>query len=388
MPRMTSSAATVNVICPKFALLERAIQQFNLKQEAPFRGFGAIVAQHLLPSIVPLFEALFTLGLHPSRVAVLAKCYSTSNEVAAWLRTQGVHVILAAENQPGQYYESLKWAAAKIWSATKNWRDITGVIGIDHGGVFRLTQPTKLAVPIVYVEHTSQGIFRVPRNFLPCIDMARSHVKKKLESEIIGRQLVAALFEMVPNLKNLSVAVIGLGSIGTAVSLELASLKVRVRVFDPNPQLASALQKRVTFYDEPRQLIADSAVILGCTGVDISVYLNGISGFKTLASCSSDDVEFSEFLDTNATSLTPRGSDFELQLPSGKVRILEKGFPINFAWAKRHTDEEIALTRVLTLFSATQASRMLRANLYVELNQEFQEFFTINTAESAVHSQN
>jgi hypothetical protein len=361
--------------CSTFPLLDEAVNAFGLMKEQPFVGVGLVISQHLLPSIVPLFEWLFRLGMEPTKLAVLGKCYSSNDEIVSWLRKRKAHVFIAPEEWPGEYSRSLEKTSRKLWAQVQKWESVSSVIVTDHGGFLRTTIPDDLTKQIVCVEHTTQGIFRVQSNRHPCIDMARSMPKKELESPVIGMQVVSALEERIKTLASVPIGVIGCGTIGREVCRALAAKGCNVAAVDPSVDPRDIQSVGAKPYSSPQSLIHDSTLILGCTGRDISSLFIAVQGEKILASCSSGDIEFSTLLKSHRTFLRRIEEDFEVETSRYLLRFIDNGFPVNFTWAKNNTDPGISVTRALTLFSLVQASRLLRANMYLALSPEFQQFF-------------
>jgi S-adenosylhomocysteine hydrolase len=366
---MPNAASTIQTDpWPTLPLLQQAVNSLNLQSASPFASSHAILCQHLLPSIVPLFNVLFELGLEPNRVWVIGKSYSTSPDVVRWLQEQGCLVKVASVAPPGKYDLSLKLAASQVWDEIHSRRSCQTIIGVDHGGFLRSTIRHDLTSRLVFVEHTSRGTHKSGSNKYICVDMARSTPKRELENLVIARQIVSALDDRGVLQASWRIGVLGLGPVGQAVTRELTARGCTVAATDPrfSPHAIAALGARP--FATAHDLTRGSDLILGCTGTDISLHLASQRDEVHVASCSSSDIEFSALLYRNRANLKATGRDYILETRRQKITILDRGFPINFSWALRHTDQAIGLTRSLTLFAMIQAARLVRDDLYVPLD--------------------
>jgi hypothetical protein len=103
-------------------------------------------------------------------------------------------------------------------------------------------------------------------------------------------------------------------------------------------------------------------LIVGCTGEDALAGLeqgDSLAG-KTLASCSSEDIEFQSLLMSNVPAVSHL-ADREIRVPDGTCLVLRGGFPINFDGARESLpSEQIQPTRGLLLSGVLQAIGCLR----------------------------
>lgn len=365
-------------------LLSETIRYLRTANSLPLQGLKIILAQHLVPTILPLFEALVECGAKPEDIYALGKIYSTNPEVVQELKRLGVNLRLSARTQMGDYEKDLKLGASYLWqelfNSTQGQFEPQGILVLDHGGFLRQTLPPQLLgkYPIVAVEHTAKGFFADSANIVPVIDMARSRAKKLLEPDAIVSQALNALREWESNYSGAKIGIIGCGSIGRALLEQLRREHISCSFFDIDP-LSSKSGCRVK---STTALINQSDIIFGCTGRDIAREVNwsSITGNKTFLSLSSGDIEFASLLKRSSE----RGCGLEtiyLSTDETEIRIPYGGFPCNFAFAvKGDTGERIQITRSLTLLSTVQAAVLLRRNLAIEISPADEKFLFLHAA--------
>lgn len=334
-------------------------------------GITLIGSQHLLPSILPLFELLFSLGLSPRRTFLLAKRYSTRENVRSALENFGVQIEVAEEKQPGRFEQELAISSKRLWNRAKPALGSGTCIILDHGGFLRAAAPRSLSIATVAVEHTTKGTFTKPKRYFPCIDMARSTAKTTLEPTIIADNVLRALKGELDRRKISRIGVVGLGAIGRAVSVALSDKGYSVHTFDKS-ELAVQLQS-VRYEPSARELFESVQMVIGCTGSDLSNEIASarLTGELSLVSASSGDCEFAGLLRYYHKKLRIDGADYSLNLSSkSALRFLHRGFPINLAnQGTELTLDEIATTRALTLAAVLQAKRLLAVDMYVPLEE-------------------
>lgn len=354
--------------------IKRLLRQHHAVDGIGFAGLSLVGSQHLLPSILPLFEALFDLGLAPSRTFLVAKQYSTREAVYRALEQRGVRIAIAQNISPGRFEEELLTASRNLWQLAQSDLVQGGCILLDHGGFLRATAPLKIGIPLVAIEHTTKGTFVAPSRYFPCIDMARSTLKSSLEPRIIAHGVLRGLRREFARLAPKKIGVIGVGSIGSAVAELLVEERYPVIAYDTNPSRLQTLGYDVS--ESAKKVFESADVVIGCTGADISNALleAQIQGECRLVSVSSGDCEFAHLLRENAHNLLPDGTDFLLSWKNGAVlRIIQQGFPINLAMEEAELSlEEIWLTRSLTFGCLLQASRLLQHHLYLPVDTNTQ----------------
>ena len=366
-----AAQARSEYVWPSLPLLGQAANAFNLRREQPFRDLHAVICQHLLPSVVPLFELLFELGLAPTRTTILGKCYSADPHVVTWARSYGCTVDVAPAIHPGTYDDSLRQYALATWQKLPERSDHIKLIGVDHGGYLRTTYPRQVPWRCVFVEHTSRGTHKEESNRDLCVDMARSTPKREIENHVIAEEILYSLRQRAGVLDAGRIGILGMGPIGQAVAHSLTTCGYEVVASDPCQSQQRITETGARLISDPRELVRSSRLLLGCTGSDISEFLSVASGHLLVASCSSSDIEFSSLLSSNKDRLDTNGRDYILKSKGRIFTILDHGFPVNFSWAVRHTHPSIGLTRALTLLSMVQAARVLQTNLYLPLDETF-----------------
>lgn len=353
---------------------ERLLEQHQAANGLGLAGVSLIGSQHLLPSIMPLFEYLFKLGLNPKRTYLLAKEYSTREEVYLALQKSGVRIVMAKGRRPGEFETSLYAASRKLWKIALPAIGAEGAILLDHGGFLRSAAPQRISTPIVAIEHTTKGTFYRPDRYFPCIDMARSELKNTLEPQKIAEGILRGLKQEFARRHPGIIGVIGLGAIGGAIARLLLESNYSVLVFDADLSKLKAFPCECTY--SAKEIFEQADLVIGCTGRDISEPINkgGIKDNCSLISASSGDTEFAQLLSSHARSLRSDGSDYLLRIRKNtELRIIQRGFPINLAMKGAELRfEEIALTRALTLGCILQAARLLKQQLYLAVEQDTQ----------------
>ncbi len=212
------------------------------------------------------------------------------------------------------------------------------------------------------VEQTTSGTRRCRHDgkrhgyMYPCVSVARSDIKMNLESIYIGRRVVEELsvFLYTANafLEFHPVLIVGYGIVGRSVARFLSSSRCSVEVYETDARIRSTAEAEgCKIYEVVDSRMFDRDLILvGCVGKPsfgwdfIRAYMEGKADNLYLASASSQNVEFIEFLEACQSP----GERFGLRIrKTGKERfftcyqvsdrertknvyLLADGFPVNF----------------------------------------------------------
>lgn len=399
----------------RLPLLDLFIDTFFLKA-TPLEGFGALLVQHQMGTIVPMVQALFALGLNERSVWWVDIPYSSNTRVRNHLIRAG---IAASHFFPGSYSletpygpSQIARVAAGLRLIDKSLRPTTPLLVLDDGGytLQALAERTvSLARPVRIVEQTTRGVMHVRENeevgnltaSVPVVNVAESLPKRILEGPCIGRSVWESLNRKLTLPSSASprsqVLVLGLGTVGLAV------IRALVRVAGLTPSSIWAVDHAA----EPRA----SARALGVEvsesvpesdrfkddGFDLVIGCSGHSSFSpqdahvlakeaTLVSASSGDEELSRnsFLAEAETirvmrflPLTGEESphdDIVLSLNGKILTFLNSGFPINFDGRVNSVPPKyMQATRICMVAGAIQAATAKQAGLQ-SLSQRYSEW--------------
>ncbi len=346
-----------------------------------FDRIAIVGMQHLLETTSTLvLDGLVALGVKTEHIFLAGKCYSASPNVERFLRKQGVHVItMDKPEQPGEYWRSCKRAVNTLWTTFCehiNLTDIDSVIILDDGArtAEYIPKNLQLKLKIAVIEQTRGGLYRptLKQKMTPLIDVASSAAKKILEPPLIAEAIHAKIDQAIHRFKlekNYVCAIVGLGSIGKAVTEHLLSLGYHVIIYDTDHRIST---QKLLEHDKCHQVdsiqkaIINANCIFGCTGKDITHGIdifNIIEGEKIFISCSSEDKEFLTLLGVAKSQLdinTLSDLVFHTGEYKDKVIIASGGFPINFDGSKSSVPaEDISLTRGLLLCAFLQAASIV-----------------------------
>ncbi len=353
----------------------KAASILSLKRDVSEKLDGVVLVslQHLLPSIVPLFNRLVSAGIDPTRIFIMGKPYSTIPSVVSNLGELGCYVHLPNEKSlgVGSFAERFRSYVQGFWRVVRNHLPATvkRLVVLDEGGWLSREIPSDLVeqYSVVAVEHTMYGVFTFPsggRSY-PVVLMAASAAKTRFESPVIADAIVGRLWELIPFLDKMHVGIIGLGNVGQAVAKSLSLTGVgRLSGYDVIEHKGSELGF-VRRLNGVREIVTQCEVILGCTGVDTlnpdTVFQKVKEGDRRwLASCSSGDIEFFRtairLAKKNPTFRANPYRDMRGKIGEREVILLNGGFPLNFdREVEREQPSRIQLTRELTYASVLQA---------------------------------
>lgn len=331
-----------------------------------------VCVQHLLFTTISLMDSLLRLGASPDNIHIMGKSYSSSPLVADYLVKHGYRYYPnTLQKELAQFAEYFKGDILSMWQAVCD--DVSGkniklIVILDDGGVCLTNVPTTLsdAYSLVGVEQTSSGLANLSLSNLafPVIEVASSAVKQIVESPMISEAVVEKLKTVLPMKgKTLSCGVVGMGSIGTAVTQKLLSLKHRVKIYDTDPQKVKSFNKAMTA-DHLEDLLSFSDYVFGCAGYDVTknLKISSIDKTKTFISCSSQDKEFLSLLkicSENQCTYQDVLDHIACTLNGYSIHIIRGGFPVNLDNSGESVDaRDIQLTRGLLLGGVLQAITM------------------------------
>lgn len=404
-------------VVPRLPRLDELVQR--LKGEVDLGDSVVVAHQHILGSVVGQFEALWSLGLHPSRTFIVGKPYSTNRAAAMYLKHRGCHIRsglgaygTGAILLPAVYQTDNNDALGSFFARVLNElppRDLTRLIVLDDGGLIlawldqvsenELFTPEQIqrlsGLRVAGVEQTTFGQRLVERlsstpdvnaRPIPIANVAETRLKTEKESRWIGDSVVRELDawirssdargEHVSSLGEATVGLIGFGVVGSWVARALSDLARRMIVFDEDAR-KSSIARSIGYqvaHSIP-ELACECSVLVGCTGAPDGVEIEAsmLTPGMILASASSGNYEFARAFITGAKARRPKlnpeinpgrpasGFDwihsiFPIEVPGGRAFVLNGGFPVNFTGALDPIrPEEIELTRSLIVLGAASA---------------------------------
>lgn len=390
---------------PELPVLTTLMELISTAQIPKLDKTVFVCVQHLLPTVVPLFQSLIILGVKPKNLFVIGKQYSTISQVSDTLKNMGLQVQpLSPLTEAGNYLSVFNQDVKRLWNCVESYISenfCERIVVLDDGGRCLELMPASLCekLPIIGIEQTTAGTFNhnVFSSRLPFIDVATSAAKRILESKIIMAEILESIgWHLSEKKQSVPVfGVIGIGAIGKPVTQSLLKMGGVVWGYDANHMdFPDKVQRACAIKD----LIKKSDYIFGCTGRDITsgVQLEDLHSDKTFISCSSEDKEFNSLLKQikshSSTQVEPL-EDIRLCLKNkATVTLLKGGFPINFNRSFEFASpENIQLTRALLLGAIFQGIFQLsnpktRASFgQIMLNPKLQHFVVKHWGSYAKH---
>ena len=360
------------------SLLERAqAARLSLGEDT------AIVAvQHLLRQTVDLFRVVAGMGVNLKNIFALGKVYSNSPPVIRTLRDMGVTVIDATFPEPGEFHSCFQRDIERLWQVAAEslaQRRIRRVIVLDDAGACITSVPVDILrrYEVCAVEQTTSGVFLVREAPPPFAMMswARTAVKLEIGGPIFAHALVERLNTKFLNDRSLReerIGVIGLGSIGKGVANLAARQGGEVLFYDADPdlQVPSSLNERITQVGSLDELMRNCDYVFGCSGrnpFEDRWPLEHRPGAK-LFSVSGGDHEFGPIIQDLKTK-----PDFKVEPntwdivsdhgPCGPIRIAYLGFPYNFV----SREPEAVPGRIVQLETGGLLAGLMQARLHLDL---------------------
>lgn len=370
--------AHINYEIPKLPVIDAMVENVLTKKKhlGDVENTVIIGVQHMLETTGTLFKGLIDIGIKPSNMYFIGKCYSTSTVVEKAITNLGINVFHSPPpSKVGQYHESCRKSIEEMWdSYLKKSKDqkITRLIILDEGGRCLETMPEEVSYlySVAGIEQTRGGLYsKLLDTFsFPFIDVASSVVKKQIEPPLIAKAVqkeVAKLLQTMNLGENPIFGVVGNGAIGKGVLKYLLSCGYIVNVYDEDVNSFKGISDlKFCRCQDIKTLITRSHCIFGCTGKDITSKIDIfdiVQRDKIFVSCSSEDKEFLSALKkigkTNKIILVNPLHDIDCSTNIGnKITIAKGGFPINFnrnPWNVPANDIEV--TQGLLLGSCVQA---------------------------------
>lgn len=379
--------AKLERIPDRLPILDRLMENGDLRHKEFFKDFELLAIQHVLGSQVPMFDALRALGAKPDRASIVAIPYSVSAPVAETLEDKGWDVRVPPLDLDAWYELVREALEERIAAAKKSGRK---VLVMDDGGLVEMMfekyphlQKDRQLVKIV--EQTRRGITVADGVELheAVVNVAQSW-SKYVEGPMIGSSLEAKAVSRlaaigVENLKGKHIGLVGYGTIGAPLAQFLAKAGAIVTVLDKSEaSLKDAKEAGLRVETDREKFFSKQDIIFGTTGVrsmtaeDLALLKDG----AIIGSGSSKLVEID--VDALAEMARQKGGKVEVvdakshpptvRYTDGKgkqVTLLARGFPMNFDGSIEDISaERIQLTRGLMLIGALQAAGMSAAGIH------------------------
>jgi S-adenosylhomocysteine hydrolase len=261
------------------------------------------------------------------------------------------------------------------------------LISLDDGADLLITTPAKLFNGISYkpdsvigIEQTRGGSNRLSFKGLPfpVINVAGSWIKNIIEYPKVAKAVAEKISLLVKNdiepaLKTTPiVGIIGYGNMGKAITQKLVSEGYMIGIYDQNEKKDATHHPQVLVYPDISLLIANTDIIIGCTGEDVTHTPTALNSFlyarqnKWLISVGSKDMEFKTLLETAQSDMkkfseipNPLADIHYQNRGNANIAIIRGGFPINFDNSAHSVPpEEIWPTRAALLLACMMSTRL------------------------------
>jgi S-adenosylhomocysteine hydrolase len=322
-----------------------------IRAEQPFANKRAICLLHVLPDLLPFLMVMMQQGLQPELTTVIYKNYPypSKDMVVDTLKKWGMEVI----SRDDLSLDLLQGLAE---------RDNLRWLVIEDGGhvVPLILQDTSLTNRTIgCIEQTTRGIWHIEDAIkagggsisFPVLSVPHSECKQKFEP----RQIADGVVQTLQNIldwrcpRNMTVAVLGCGTIGSHLVSTLSERGVNVKVFDPDPlKRLIARNSCADVTHSPEEAAKNADIILGASGkcsINSSV-LRSVKHGVTVGSVSSEMVEIElDYLKRAASRTEPLkfwtghinesearkiGTRYYLRPHDKAIDVLADGMPINF----------------------------------------------------------
>lgn len=255
----------------------------------PLQGFGAASVQHLFPSSIALYDALYALGADPEQTWIGGKYYSANPNTVAYMDARGMRVAMSAteidddvvDAEAGVKQDARAQLRMLFRGVDPKQETQPRFLLLDDGGklIQALHEDPKLrrfAHLCVAVEQTTRGLQvmddmarRGIDLLCPVVDMASADLKRRFESPLIAESIawhVERSIEELALTPPKTVVVAGFGATGAAVAEAWRRRGVRVVVTDVDPAKIQAA-KDAGYEAGPRdEVLPQAEVFIGCTG--------------------------------------------------------------------------------------------------------------------------
>ena len=346
-------------------LLDHLRRELGAKSKAPF---VFLVIQHLLADAPSLVRAFVDLGCHREDMVVIGIWYSTKKPVVAELTKQGFTVRVPANDSEMEAIVAEVVPALLARCKTEKKR----LVIVEDGGY---------AVPLIHnrhsslarlvagaVEQTTRGLWKDERcadadkNLLfPVVSIPDCLLKKNFEPPFVAEAAVNRLGSIMLNfledsLRDKEVALVGYGSVGSAVAADLRNQGSRVKVWDRNAVRRSAAAAAGFEVLKGDLDFGNSQIIVGATGaidgpsIREDHFLRRVIGDQAvLVSVSSRREEIDmPYLEKHAKRTELKHVGGRYALPDGReITVLADGTPLNFFEAESATSRAMQLILAL-----------------------------------------
>ncbi len=352
----------------KLPVLEAMIETLLTKEIPNFQNIAFVCVQHLLYTTLNLVECLVRLGARPDNIHIVGKSYSSCPEVTDRLISCGYNYYPSIQQEKlGSFAEHFHQDIRNMWEKVYEnlqEKNIDLVVILDDGGLCLTTVPDFISdtYPLVGVEQTTSGLSNLLLRELefPIVEVASSAAKQLVESPMIAEAVINKLGDILPmDRKSLHCAVVGMGSIGRALTQKLLSLNHKIMIYDKDFEKTQSFKGTIPL-NNIETLLYEADYIFGCSGKDITKNLDisDINRSKTFISCSSQDKEFLTLLkifEQNNCSYHNAFDHLECKLNNQNIKIFRGGFPINLDNSGESVPAlDIQLTRGLLLGAVLQ----------------------------------
>jgi S-adenosylhomocysteine hydrolase len=337
-----------------------------------FDGHIILLIQHLLSDFIHLANAISSGGATKSNIFIVGIPYSTKDKTVKYLRQ---------ENYPNLYITNIYPFDEQVRKAMQDAIGLSKSSGlpiviIEDGGY---------AVPMLHkemigessrfvgaVEQTTNGIWNDEellyihkiRLAIPIIDVARSAIKVRLESPLIGKavchNLQLLLGREFLEIGGRKIGVVGFGNTGSRIAKTLADLGAHVTVFSDDPiDLHFAEDEGYSVAESAKQIVSNCSLIVEATGREwastdeIVSFRNG-SYFASASSKRKGILyeEFNRLIDKDEIENVP-GIGVRYKLPNdNRITLIADGYPVNFFDGESVPDKAIEFIPTILLESA------------------------------------
>lgn len=343
---------------PKLNILDSMVSKIKPRLGSDLSDTVIVGVQHILETTASLLQALIKTGIPAENIWLMGKIYSTSLPVAKSILSLGVHLMYdAIPTKPDGYQKANREAISKMWTQLKKFirehGNIKRIIVLDDGGRLIELSPDEFRInfQMAAVEQTRGGLYSKEVNSLLCpiIPVASAAIKNKyLEPLLIAKALFRAERTMtsLSFSKDKTCGIIGNGAIGRAIADYLLSNGYAVIGFDKNVNAFSGLlQKKLVRASCIEQVIANSSIIFGCTGRDITSEVDVFelaSRDKVFISTTSEQNEFLTLLNVMTNifyrdrldevnfNFNPVGDIVCRNSNERTITVKNMGYPFNF----------------------------------------------------------
>lgn len=346
-------AAERRKILPLFQLMESmpVLSYRSSKiQGLPFKGKTLLILLHFLRDLIPFMEACRKSGVAPQNAILFHKDYRYPNKdsIKRDLELAGHHIYGIEElDKVLKDVETL---------------DRSDIIVIEDGGIIvpKMHASFKglLQKTLGAVEQTTRGIRndeKITKCVFPIISIPGSELKDTFEPPHVARAVMNNIQKLLPdkNLSGKSVLLIGYGTIGEQIALQLRdTLNMVVTVCDlDDNKLLKAKQSGYYIVKDLEAGVKDKTIIIGTTGETIIERreILAMEHNTYLISASSEQWEFC-ISELNALSSEKSeiqregmkiGTRYQIRGTEKLVNLIADGYPINF-WETESMPNEVS----------------------------------------------